>query len=375
MGKSLKGKELGVGISQKKDGSYLGRVTDRNGERSSKTFKKLAECKKWVADMQYKKEHGNILDCKVPTVTSSFEYWLYEIKKEQVRSITFVAYEGRWKNHIKPFIGDKLTSEILPVHCINILQNAKKKGMKTSSINKIKMLLNSYFKFCKRNKMIDDNPITEDVYAVGEKSKERRFLTKKEQIDFLISEKGKPYYNACAFILQTGLRVGEINALSWNDIDFENRIAEVSKSAKYHSKDGWEISEPKTENAIRKIPLTEEAINILIDQREKKKKHKISNIKYANLIFSNKNGNPIYCDNYDKYLKKYAERANIPQFSIHSLRHTFATRCAGAKMPPKVLQKIMGHSTIQMTMNFYVHADEEMKTEEMRLIEKSLKVV
>ena len=81
MGKSLKGKELGVGISQKKDGSYLGRVTDRNGERYSKTFKKLAECKKWVAEMQYKKEHGNILDCKAPTVTASFEYWLYEIKK------------------------------------------------------------------------------------------------------------------------------------------------------------------------------------------------------------------------------------------------------------------------------------------------------
>ena len=81
MGKSLKGKELGIGISQRTDGFYMGRVTDRNGKRISKNFKKLQDCRKWVSDMQFEKEHGNVLRGDNPTVESWFDYWYEKLKK------------------------------------------------------------------------------------------------------------------------------------------------------------------------------------------------------------------------------------------------------------------------------------------------------
>ena len=121
MGKSLKGKELGTGISQRKDGLYSGRVTDKNGKRVQKYFKKLADCRKWVADTQYEVAHGNALYSENPIFEKWFWYWLENIKSPNIKDSTMVSYISQGKNNILPIIGNMTIQEIKPLHCTNVL--------------------------------------------------------------------------------------------------------------------------------------------------------------------------------------------------------------------------------------------------------------
>lgn len=375
MGKSLKGKELGVGISQKQDGTYVGRITDRYGDRKSKTFEKLQECRKWITDMQYEKEHGGILIVNSSKVEPCFVYWLNKIKKPELKGSTYIRYDGVWRNHICPIIGDIVLTDVKPIHCLDVLQSMSEKGYMQSTIKRVRTIMKSFFLFCVENKLISDDPMTRNVKAVGEKSKEIRVLTIQEQRDFLEKTKNQSNYNACAFILQTGLRYGELTALSWDDVDWKNGTISITKSATYKNKDGWIFSEPKTKSSYRTIYLTEEAVRILREQEEKCKKAKIKDIRYRNLVFPNKNGKPNTNNNYNIFLKMYCEKEHVQRFSLHSLRHTFATRCIEANLRPKTLQKIMGHATLSMTMDLYVHVTDQSKKEEMKMIENMLKVV
>lgn len=102
MGKDLREKELGVGISQRKDGLYTARFTDRNGKRKQQYFKKLQECRNWLADAQFENEHGNVLQGENPTVDAWFDYWIENIKGQTIRDNTKRNYLERYEKNIKP---------------------------------------------------------------------------------------------------------------------------------------------------------------------------------------------------------------------------------------------------------------------------------
>lgn len=162
----------------------------------------------------------------------------------------------------------------------------------------------------------------------------------------------------------------------WKNVDFENRILSVEQSMEYRYKVGeWRIGEPKSKSGYRKIPLTEEAIRILKAQKEKNKKIKDIPEEWSEYIFLSRKGEPVKNSTYDTALFKICDKVGIKRFSIHVLRHTFATRCIEAGMKPKTLQKILGHSSIQITMNLYVHVTEEEKQKEIELVAEALKVI
>ena len=224
--------------------------------------------------------------------------------------------------------------------------------------------------------MIEKNPVRKSVKATGGKKTEvREALTVDEQKNFLLGAEKSVYYNEYAFVLQTGIRVGELTALKWSDVDFKNRKLQIRRSASEIPKQGFVIGEPKTESGYRDIPLTEEAISILYRQREKNSKNKIIPIQYADYIFLNRNGSLIQRSAYNQGINTICSRLGMRKFSIHILRHTFATRCIENGMRPKTLQTILGHSKIEVTMNLYVHVTEDSKADEMELIEGNLKLV
>ena len=176
--------------------------------------------------------------------------------------------------------------------------------------------------------------------------------------------------------MQTGLRTGELVGLKWEDIDFDNKTVKIQRSMEYrHSTGAWRVGEPKSKSGYRTIPLTDEAIRILVAQKEKNKKIKIIPIEWSEYIFLSRKGEPVKNSAYDTSLFKICEKAGINQFSMHVLRHTFATRCIEGGMMPKTLQKILGHSNIGITMNLYVHITEEEKQKEISMVARVLNVV
>lgn len=376
MGKDLKGKELGVGISQQSDKLYVARFTDKFGIRKTKRFKKLQECRQWIADASYISKHSDIENASDILVDTWYEYWI-GIKKQTVRPNTVRNYSERYERNIKGIIGKKLLSEVKPIHCQKIFSDMAEQGYKTTTIYQTRITLYNMLEFAKENDVILSNPCKKSVKSdMGKPSEKKVALTIDEQRKFLMAATGQSYENQYKFMLQTGLRTGELVGLKWDDIDFGKRTVTISRTMEYRYKVGeWRVGPPKSKSGYRTIPLTDEAIRILKDQKEKNSKIKVINIEWRDQVFLSRKGEPVKNSTYDTALFKICDKAEIRKFCMHILRHTFATRCIEAGMIPKTLQKILGHSNIGITMNLYVDATEEEKTKEMDLVAEALKVV
>ena len=273
----------------------------------------------------------------------------------------------------------KLT-EVKQINCQKILNKMFESGKYSyGTMELTSITLHAIFKAAIESEYIQKNPANNLKIKKRDNDKEeRRVLTKEEQRIFKKYAEKSLYYNAYALVLETGLRVGEIGGLKWSDIDFENKCLYVQRTIlQDKSKGGFYFGNTKTPLSKRKIPLTNEAIKILNEQKQVQAKLRFKNNKWSykwdELVFTTINGNPVGSStfrnmlvrivaniNKDRELNSDGENYEVFEHCyMHSLRHTFATRCIENGIQPKVLQKIMGHSTIQVTMDLYVHTTDE----------------
>ena len=372
MGKELKGKELGVGISQRKDGVYTARFTGKDGKRRQKYFKKLQECRKWIADAQFEDEHGDINVSGEMTVDAWFEYWIENIKEKTVRWNTLRSYKVRYEKNIKDVIGKMTIRDVKPMHCQNVLNIMDNNEYAGGSMERTKITMSSMFSDACENGIISVNPITKSVKCPQKENVNTRVLTLDEQEKFLSTAKNSINYNHFLYILQTGVRSSELRGLKWSDIDFKNRIIHIRRNVTYDSDNNkFIVGELKTNSGYRDIPMTGIACELLTNiKRNNAKKTNVLSFEFADNIFLNSNNRLIPNSNYDSYLEKICNKAGIEKISMHTLRHTFATRCIESGMKPKTLQKILGHANISMTMDLYVHVTEDEKEKEMQKFEQ-----
>lgn len=365
MGRNLKGKELGEGIYQQANGTYCARFIDRFGKRKSKRSKKLQEVRQWLADATYINEHSDIEQATNMMVDAWFEYWI-DVKKKTVRPNTVRNYTERYNKNIQKIIGRKILTEVKSIHCQKIFTDMAEEGYKTSTIYQTRIALFNMLEFAKENEVILSNPCKKSVKSdMGKPSQKKEALTIDVQKKFIEYAKGQSYENQFRFILQTGLRTGELVGLKWEDIDFSKKAIRIQRSMEYRYSVGeWRIGEPKSKAGYRTIPLTDEAIRILTEQKEKNKNIKKIQEEWSDFIFLSRKGEPVKNSAYDTALFKICDKAKINRFSMQVLRHTFATRCIEGGMMPKTLQKILGHSNIGITMNLYVHITEDEKQKE-----------
>ncbi len=231
MGKDLKGKSLGVGISQRKDGLYMARfISKRTGKRVQKNFSKLQECRNWYAEATFQDEHGGINASGDMTVAAWFEYWIDNIKGDSIRPNTIRNYKERFQHNIKKYIGNMLLSDVKPMHCQNVL-NQMKDTYKASTIYQTRITMYCMFSDAVENDVILKNPVTKQGCKCnfGKEPKKVRALTRDEQKRFLETARNSSNYNQFAFILQTGLRTGEMIGLKWSDIDLENKVIHIER--------------------------------------------------------------------------------------------------------------------------------------------------
>jgi integrase len=269
-----------------------------------------------------------------------------------------------------------LLSEVKPLHCQKIFSDMADENYRTTTIYQTRIALFNMLEFAKENDVIRYNPCKKSVKSdMGKPSQKKEALTIDIQKVFLKYASGQSYENQYRFILQTGLRTGELVGLKWEDIDFQNKTLKIQRSMEYRYSVGeWRVGEPKSKSGYRTIPLTDEAIDILKRQKEKNKKIKVIPMEWSAFVFLCRKGTPIKNSTYDTALFKICDKAQIPRFSMHVLRHTFATRCIEGGMKPKTLQIILGHSNIGITMDLYVHTTEEEKLKEIELVADALNV-
>ena len=224
--------------------------------------------------------------------------------------------------------------------------------------------------------MIKVNPcLIVEVPWTFKRSKEEIALTQEEQDDFLSEMEDSWYKEMFYFMCLTGVRVGELGGMKWSDIDFKKKVVHVRRSLScsyYNGEKRMMLVTPKTVNSIREIPFLGEMEEILKSQKKKQNKLKEelgsrwrSTDDLKDLVFTTGMGSP--CVRYVVLaVQENREPREIRDFHPHSLRHTFATRCFEKKMEPKVVQRLMGHSSISITLNIYTHVLDNIMEEEIK---------
>ena len=177
MGKDLRGKELGVGISQRSDGFYVGRFTTKYGQRKQKLFHKLQECRQWLADSQYQDEHSNLNFPAEMTVKAWFDYWI-SMKKRTVRPNTVRNYTERYEHNIDPVIGKMILSEVKPIQCQMVMNRMADEGYRTSTIYQARITLYNMLDYAYQNDVIMKNPCNGMVKSdIGKPTQKKEALT------------------------------------------------------------------------------------------------------------------------------------------------------------------------------------------------------
>lgn len=274
VGKDLKGKELGSGICQRKDGKYSARFTSVAKKRVEQHFDTITEARKWLAEAKYEDEHCNIGASSQMTVNSWYEYWITNIKEKTTRYNTARSYRERYEHNIRDVIGSMIISEVKPMHCQQVL-NLMQEKYKGSTIEQCRITMASMFYYAYENQIISSSPVIKSVKSPKPAEKKIRFLTLEEQRKFLEVAKGTSNYYQFLFILNTGLRAGELAGLRWCDVDFKNRTISINQTLEFrYGYKEFKVGEPKSKSGYRTIPLTDTAYNILKIKKKNSKKER-----------------------------------------------------------------------------------------------------
>lgn len=290
-----------------------------------------------------------------------------EYKRPYVKQSTMAAYVLILENHILPTFGE---DNSLPEQSVQAFVLHKiESGLSTKSVKDILIVLKMVMKFgVKKEWMtyyewdIKYPPSSENkVLDVLSVTNHRKILN---HIQSHFTFMGLGIYIS----LSTGLRIGEVCALKWSDINVTDGILTVNRTIeriyiiegeKKHTE--LVINTPKTKNSCRKIPMNKELLGML------KPLKKVVNDDYYILTNDER---PIEPRTYRNYYKRLMEKLDIPKLKYHGLRHSFATRCIEVGCDYKTVSVLLGHSNISTTLNLYVHPNMEQKK---RCIDKVFK--
>lgn len=397
MGKDLKGKDLGRGYSQRKDKRYEARCMI-NGVKLCLYDMHLPTLKKRFEEEKIKilRDEKNIR----PNLTLSewFEEWFSEHKSQALKSeVSRKAYHRKVNNTYITEIGDKKLETLTHMNIQNTTNDLVTK-FKSRTVREALGVLRECLDIAVINSLIKSNPcVNIAIKEENEAMQERRVLSSRE-IKIFLDEVQHEYYNELyQIMLLTGVRIGELGGLQWQDIDFQSKFIRIQRSLTIGYVEGKKIeylTSPKTSNSYRSIPFFGNVGELLkswkIKQDEYKKKLGSRwRLKedLGDLVFTTTLGSPVtryaLSHNIEKVLKNINEKEKynasiegrepqlVKHIYPHAFRHTFATRCFEKKIDPVIIQRIMGHADYSVTLK-YTHLLETKLNEEVAKAEDFL---
>ncbi len=351
-------------IRKRKDGRWEGRYTAGHDPETGKAIyknvlgKTQAEVKEKLKRAIGETQALDITKAGKYTVGEWMEVWFQDYAKIKVRPSSHQTYHGYIHNHIRPNIGDipleKLTSLDLQKFYKKLLTTGRvdrveakgqPKGLSAKTVRNIHQILSSALKLAQEQRLILTNP-AEGCALPRVEHQEMKTLTTVQLASFFREARESGVFELYYLELATGLRRGELLGLKWEDVDLERGDLRVRRQV---SRINGEVVEAplKTKNAYRTLPLAEDTVSVLKEQRRK-----VGNSPW---VFPSPNGGPISPDSVLHMLHRVLKRAGLPKVRFHDLRHTFATLALQNGVDVKTVSGMLGHFSAGFTLDTYAH--------------------
>ena len=388
---------LNKGETVRKDGRYCFKWKGRDGMMHYVYALTLESLRKKESNIQENILLGIREDHSCTTVNEVFELWK-EVKRG-IRDRTRSSYIYFYDLFVRPGFGTKKIQQVRKSD-VKMFYNSliEKRGLKVGTVENVHTVLHQVFQIAADDYIIRSNPadrtLTEIKRTIGLDTQPKKALTFEEEKHFFNEIRDMPIYQKwypLLFIMaNTGMRVGEITALRWCDVDLDNGTISVNHTLAYYNhitkNKGcyYNIHLPKTRTSIRTIPLTPSVKEAFLIQRANmellglKCKDRIDG--YSDFIFVNHFGKVLNDSAINKVISRMVRDINkntienadkntvpiiIPHFSCHILRHTFATRLCEMGINLKVIQDLLGHKEFTTTMDIYVDVCNSLKKDEL----------
>ena len=407
-----KGRVLRMGETQRPDGRYEFKFTDLGGKRRTIYSWRLVETDKAPpgkhnttslreAEERVMQDVRDGIDHYAAMRITLNEYWqTYLASRHDLRATTRNQYVCIYNKHIEPELGKKQLSAIKFDHIRSLYTHILAQGFKFAVVRSLQAMLHPVFLSAIRSGYIRVNP-TADVMAEIKRTHDcrvgkRAALTEQEQAEFVDfvanSPKFSRYLSLFTVLLGTGMRIGECTGLRWQDIDFDANTISVNHTLVYCTQPGetkktLHLNPPKTQTGNREIPMLTAVRRALVNERLYQMEHGMTLDKVdgsTGFIFQTTKRRVLMPTYVYNIIREIADTYNseaprngkplLPHFSAHNLRHTFCTRFCENETNIKVIQEIMGHSSIKTTMDIYSEATREKKTEAFSNLEGKMKI-
>lgn len=320
-------------------------------------------------------ETGEFIDPSKVTVAEHLEKWLETIEPD-LGSTTVERYAQACHRHVIPALGDKRIQKLQPVEIRDFINRCRKSGrldgeggLSARSALHIHRIFKLALKQAVGWQMIKSNPM-DGIAAPSPDKAEIEVLDKAETAKLLMAAEGKPIYTTVLLAVTTGMRRGELLALKWSDIDFEKGHLDVSHALVDTKENGLEFKAPKSKAGKRRISLP----NITLEEL---KRHRTAQAEYFfklghrpgndDLVFLTLRNDGTPGPRTPRALTKafaaFIKNVDVPQITLHGLRHSHITHLLMDKEPINVVSKRAGHSTVSITLDVYGHVLEENQKE------------
>lgn len=295
--------------------------------------------------------------------------WLEEYIKIAVKERTYQKYRDIVKQRLIPTLGECEISQITPLiiqrYIAELLKNGNMKtgkGLSANSVNLVIAVLKSSLETARNSGLAGDTRLTQIKRPrISEKQIGCFSLSEQRCIEHAIVLDKRPKMLGVMICLYTGIRIGELLALEWSDLDFEKKEIKISKTC-YESNGARIVSTPKTVSSVRTIPLPEQLIRLM---------QKRATSDRQGFVIS-ENGKGVSVRSYQRSFELLLKKLEIPHRGFHALRHTFATRALEYGMDVKTLSEILGHKNPTVTLTRYAHSLEDHKRSMMNLLGSAL---
>ena len=353
---------------------YIGKDENEKNKYKTVTHTKKSECQKkldiLIAENEKRKRNGECKygDCINPTVEEWNKIYIEDFCTGYLKPKTISGYKSMIKNYINPYLGKyhlrDLSKLICQQYIMDVYENGRinqkrasdiAQGLSSRTVKDIKIILHASLEKAVDEGIIDRNP-TDKLNMPKDRVKGMNTLTKEQSNRLLEEAFNSGCFEFYYLELTTGLRLGEILALEWDDINFQNKTLLITKQVQ-RINGVLQTETPKTKNSVRAIAISSDCAAALA-------RLKMRQPKGTKLMFPSPETGTYRDQNaVTRKFKRMLRRAGLPQeIRFHDLRHTCATIALEEGVEIKALSSMLGHSDVAFTMNTYVHATKKIKT-------------